>query len=107
MRWTNDLCLNKFPRFVDIDIERFPKISDIVKEMEKSGFSVSVKQYNREVVYDKKEFIEKVRNKFVSTLTLLTEKEFKEGFTNFLKCINKYNDEIENFEDYTMIIGSR
>ncbi len=74
-------CLSKFfPSFADLDCARFPRISDIQQEMLEAGFvrtgSAAVSKENR--VGDRR-YVAKVKDRFISTLDLIPEKEFSEG----------------------------
>ncbi|MCX8064512.1 MAG: class I SAM-dependent methyltransferase [Candidatus Hydrogenedentes bacterium] len=83
-----------FPSFRDIDLSRFPSEEEIVNWLADAGFSSIETQYC--AVFRKwysQEYLEKTKSRFISTLKLLPEEEFKTG----LKKMEKY---IENEKEF-------
>jgi len=69
-----------FPSFVKIDVARFPDIPEVDAALESAGFeSVGHSEIGaRRTPLDEK-FLDKVRNKYISTYELIGEDEFRAG----------------------------
>ncbi len=69
-----------FPSFVGIDVGRFPDLPELDAALEEAGFGHIE---HRETGVGKspldEAFLEKVRNKYISTYELLPEEEFRDG----------------------------
>jgi len=84
-----------FPSFSRIDLARFPTEDSMVSWLRNAGFSSIEMQYCS--VFRKwytREYFEKVKNKFISTLSLLPENEFNEG----LKLMEEFIKRGENVD---------
>jgi SAM-dependent methyltransferase len=71
--------LNDFPGVTAMDLKRFPTVPSLKKAITKIGFRdvhYHPVQYSEDVSTN--EYLEKVRNKYISTLTLLGEDSFSE-----------------------------
>jgi hypothetical protein len=78
-----------------IDLARFPSDMDIVKFLKDAGFNDIEVQYCS--VFRKWysfEYLEKVKSKFISTLSLLPEEEFRAG----IKRMEEFIRSGENLE---------
>lgn len=89
--------IHKFPKIRKIDLERFPSIPKLKRMMTSSGFKVVhrhiIKSAKRLVPIE--QYLDRVKKKPFSTLTLLTEDEFTNGLKEFEKRIRrKYGEKI-------------
>ena len=100
--------LSDFPEVLAIDLKRFPPIPSLKETMMKVGFRAvhhHILRYDRGYI-STDEYLERVRNKYVSTLTLLIEDEFQRGFKIFQKRIRrKYGDQIEQIDRFVFVVG--
>ncbi|MGC8497257.1 MAG: class I SAM-dependent methyltransferase [Thermoplasmata archaeon] len=104
INWPKSLCLDQFPRFIDIDLARFQDINALKILLEGIGYEVNIESFNDETVYKKDDYIERVRKKYLSTLSVLNDKEFELGFRKFLDCINSMGSEnIVSKSDFVII----
>jgi hypothetical protein len=54
------------------------------------------------------EYLKRVRNKYISTLTLLSEDEFQKGLKIFQKRVRKkYGDQIKQIDKFIFVIGQK
>jgi len=100
--------LRDFPRITAIDLKRFPSIPFLKTLMGKIGFrtvhSHLVQQGEGYITTD--EILEKVKNKYVSTLTLLSEEQFQKGFKVFQEKIKrKYGKRKRQIYRYNFVVG--
>jgi len=102
--------INDFPGVTAIDLKRFPSVPSIKKTMIKMGFRnvhYHVVQHGEEYM-PKDEYLERVRNKYISTLTLLSEKAFQRGFKIFEHRIRrKYGTQIRRILGFDFVIGQK
>lgn len=97
-----------FPSLIGLDKKRFPEISELDCLFKSAGFK-NIK--HEELVISKipidMKYLEKVKNKFVSTFYLLTENEFNEGIKTLEAFIKKNKDPM--YRDWwgTMILGEK
>lgn len=102
--------ISDFPRISSIDLKRFPSIPSAIELMAKIGFT---KLHTRRIEQDEgaipvEEYLNSVRHKYISTLTLLTEEEFKKGITVFERKIKqKYGKQIRRVLGFNFIIGQK
>jgi len=84
------LLLCNFPGLTAIDLRRFPSLPTLKKTMTKTGFKnvhYHVVQTNEKIQTE--EFLERVRNKYISTLTLLSQDKFARGLKVFERRIRE------------------
>ena len=89
--------LHEFPKIRKIDLERFPSVLKLKRMMTSSGFKAVhhhiIKSVKRLVPVE--QYLDRVKKKPFSTLTLLTEDEFTDGLKEFEKRIRrKYGEKI-------------
>ncbi len=72
-----------FPSIGAIDAERFPPVEAIVGHLERLGTQTDVAEMPEQVARTAASWEAAVRNRFVSTLQLLTEDEIAEGLARF------------------------
>jgi len=102
--------LHEFPRIRKIDLGRFPSILKLKKFMISSGFKVVhyhvVKGMKWSVPVEL--YLDRVKKKPISTLTLLTEDEFTDGLREFEKRIRrKYGGKVPVKSEYTFLVGEK
>ena len=101
---------NDFPGLTAIDLKRFPSIPFIKNLMTEIGFR---NIHSRLDQHDEgyrltAEFLNRVGNKYISTLTLLSEDEFKKGFEVFQERIKKkYEDKIRWIAKFNFVVGQK
>jgi ubiquinone/menaquinone biosynthesis C-methylase UbiE len=81
-----------FPRFGHLDCARFPSLDDLEAELEAAGLvpvarrEIPVADYRVDQHY-----LERVRNKHISTFELMTEEEFATGLAAISEWVNSYH----------------
>jgi ubiquinone/menaquinone biosynthesis C-methylase UbiE len=102
--------LRHFPGIVAIDLKRFPTVPYIRKTMRKIGFRNiyhCAVQHGEEYI-STDEYLERVRNKYISTLTLLSEEAFLKGLKIFKKRTRKkYGAQIKRILGFDFVIGQK
>jgi len=105
-----EYILHDFPGVTAIDLKRFPSIPSIRQTMAKIGFR---DVHRHGVQHDEgylttDECLERVRNKYISTLTLLSEEAFQRGFRIFQKRVRKkYGAKIRWIIKFDFIVGQK
>jgi len=102
--------LNDFPGVTKIDLKRIPSVSWLKEIMTMTGF----KNVHHHVVQldegyvSADEYLERVRNKYISTLTLLTEEEFRSGLRIFEdRARKKYGSRIRKISRFVFVVGKK
>lgn len=102
--------LHLFPRVVSIDLKRFPSIPYLKSAMAKTGFG-NIHHHALKYIEDTtstNEYFKRVRKKYISTLTLLTEEEFEKGIKVFKKKVReKYGKQITRIIGFDFVIGKK
>lgn len=98
-----------FPGFLEIERSRFPDIVTLSNELKEAGFSTGHKSVTvsfgevRTVDY-----LEKVRNKFISTFSLMSEEQFSRGLSIFSsKLIEEYPLAMPDIQEYVLVLGRK
>ena len=102
--------LHDFPGVTGIDLKRFPSVPSLKKAMTKIGFrDVHYHVVKHDEGYmPTDEYLERVRNKYISTLTLLSEEAFQRGFKIFQQRVRrKYGTQIRRVSGFDFVIGTR
>lgn len=101
--------LNDFPGVTALDLKRIPPVPFVKKVMREIGFRnvhyhpVCVEE---EITLD--EYLERVRKKYISTLTLLSPEAFCRGFDVFQqKARKKYGTHIRRVSGFVFIVGQK
>jgi ubiquinone/menaquinone biosynthesis C-methylase UbiE len=68
-----------FPTLERIDRARFPEPVALVRELEAAGFAPTLLPLSQRAEIGREEALERIRGRFISTLRLLDEAEFREG----------------------------
>jgi len=99
-----------FPGVVAIDLKRIPSVPSLKKLMTIIGFKDAhhhVAQIDEGYI-STNEYLKSVRNKYISTLTLLTEDDFQRGFKVFEERIRrKYGNRIRKISRFVFIVGRK
>jgi hypothetical protein len=72
-----------FPSVVELDSERFPAIDALSERLERTGATVEVDHLPEMIERTAASWQAAVRNRFVSTIQLLTDAEIEEGLDRF------------------------
>jgi len=101
--------LSNFPGLTAIDLRRFPSVPSIKKTMKNIGFrNVRYHVVKDEEYIPTDEYIERVKNKYISTLTLLSEEAFQKGFKIFQQRIRKkYGAKIRRILGFDFVVGQK
>jgi SAM-dependent methyltransferase len=101
--------LRDFPEVTAIDLKRFPSVSSLKKTMMKIGFKdVHFHVVQNEECISVDEYLERVRNKYISTLTLLSEEAFQKGFKIFQQRLRrKYGTQIRRISGFDFVVGQK
>jgi len=99
-----------FPGVVAIDLKRIPSVLSLKKMMTMIGF----RDVHHHVVQIDEgyvptdEYLRRVRNKYMSTLTLLSEEDFQRGFEIFKERVEKkYGNQIRKISWFVFIDGQK
>jgi ubiquinone/menaquinone biosynthesis C-methylase UbiE len=102
--------LRDFPKVMAMDLKRFPPIPTVKKIMKKVGFKNvhhHILRHDRGYV-STDEYLKRVRNKYISTLTLLSEDEFQRGLRIFEERVKqKYGDRIKQIDRFVFVVGRK
>jgi ubiquinone/menaquinone biosynthesis C-methylase UbiE len=102
--------LNDFPGVTKIDLNRIPSVPWLKEIMTMIGFKnvhYHVVQLDEGYV-STNEYLERVRKKYISTLTLLTEEEFRSGLRIFEeRARNKYGSRIRRISRFVFVVGKK
>jgi len=101
--------LNDFPGVTAIDLKRFPSVPSLKKTMIEIGFRDvhhhRVKQYEDMSTDD---YLERVRKKYISTLTLLSEEAFQRGLKVFERKVRKkHGAKIRRTIWFDFVVGTK
>jgi len=102
--------LRDFPGVLAIDLKRFPSIPSLKKIIMMIGFRGvhhHVVQHDEGYV-STDEYLERFRNKYISTLTLLNEDAFQRGFNIFEERVRrKYGSQIRHISGFVFVVGRK
>jgi len=102
--------INDFPGVTAIDSKRMPSIPCLKNMMRAVGFK-DVKHHVVKVdegYVSVSEYLERVRSKYVSTLTLLDENAFQRGLKTFEERIRKkYGGRIRKISWFVIVVGRK
>ena len=101
--------LRHFPGIIRIDLDRFPTIPELRRVMLRAGFSETRFHPVRHLEYmPTEEYLERVRGKYVSTLTLIGEEEFRRGYEIFEGRVRRiYGDRVLRHSGFDFVVGIR
>jgi ubiquinone/menaquinone biosynthesis C-methylase UbiE len=99
-----------FPGVIAIDLKRVPPVPSLKKMVTMTGFRdvhYHVVQLDEGYVATD-EYLERVKNKYMSTLTLLCEEDFQRGFKIFKERVEKkYGNQIRKISWFVFIEGQK
>lgn len=102
--------LRDFPGVIAIDLNRFPPIPWIKQTMKQVGFR-EARHYNipsKQSYVSTHDYLERVRNRYISTLTLFSEDEFRKGLQVFEERVRrKYKKRIRQFTGFDFVVGRK
>jgi ubiquinone/menaquinone biosynthesis C-methylase UbiE len=98
-----------FPSLFAIDLARFPHVPVLMDQMRAAGFAdVHSKVLARSETMDKAVYLEKVGNRFISTLSLIPEDELARGTMALaISLASRPGTTCERYYRYTFVTGSR
>lgn len=102
--------LKDFPGVIAIDLRRFPTIPSLRRLLLAVGFgpvSYHLACYSGgEVATD--DYLARVRSKFVSTLSLLSEEAFARGYARYEQALRaRYGERMPFTRTYTFVVGEK
>ncbi len=101
--------ISDFQGVVELDLKRFPTIPYLNMIMRDSGYSTIHYypiQYNEYMATA--EYLERVRNKYISTLTLLSDDVFQRRYRVFeSKVLKKYGSQIIRHSGFDFVVGEK
>ena len=99
-----------FPGVTPLDLKRFPSVPSLKKTMIDIGFR-DVRNHivqHAEGYISTDEYLEKVRNKYISTLTLLSQEAFQRGLKIFEQRVRtKYGAQMRRITGFDFIVGQK
>ena len=96
-----------FPRIADLDADRFPPIGGLVACLEGSGAAVAVDHLPETVERTASSWQAAVRNRFVSTIQLLTDEEIHDGLERFTQAYGDGEEPYRYNVDFVRIRAAR
>ena len=97
-----------FPSLVEIDKKRFPEITELDDCFLSAGFrSIRHNELTISRIPIDMSYLEKVKNKFVSTFHLLSDEEFKAGLDKLEVFIKNHTEPVYREWQGTMIYGKK
>jgi ubiquinone/menaquinone biosynthesis C-methylase UbiE len=101
-----------FPKITQIDLKRFPTIPELRNMLLSAGFR-NTRYYVESAGTENisiPDYLEKIRKKFISTLTLLSEEDFQKGLEVFeRKLTDRWADKTAKetiSREYTFVVAS-
>lgn len=97
-----------FPGIAEIDLKRFPSIPQIKRWMVEEGMEARyhIVRRKREIPVD--ELVERMKRRFISTLELMDDREFKRGLVAFEKAMReRYGDIYRDMETFYYVEGRK
>lgn len=109
-RQIKDSLLNEFfPSLPKIDLARFPSIPMIKDLMESAGYAdICAEEVTFQEQILTNDYIERVRNRYISTLRLISEEEFAAGMEKLERVLPRRHGERMNCKSrFTIIVGEK
>ena len=79
-----------FPGFLEIDYARFPNLPTLVNDMKAAGFSTGHKSVRKKMGSIRTDdYLRKVSGKYLSTLRIMDDSTFNDGFAVFSEYVRK------------------
>jgi ubiquinone/menaquinone biosynthesis C-methylase UbiE len=99
-----------FPKVLSIDLARYPSLVQLRKYLEMAGFKKVFYHLSKDCKENLtiNEYLSRFKNKYISTLNLLTEKEFQKGYEIFEKKIRElYEKRVQRTIETAIIVGEK
>jgi SAM-dependent methyltransferase len=96
-----------FPSIVELDAERFPSIESLTECLERSGATVEVEHLPEIVERTAASWQAAVRNRFVSTIQLLTDDEIEGGLERFTETYGDGDETYTYSVDFVRLRAAR
>lgn len=94
-----------FPSFAEIDKRRFTPIKEVIQELKDAGFNgVGAEYRTRDAEAIDQTFVDKVRDKYISTYELVPEAEFAEGMASLQRDIDAHGQLDERMEWESVVV---
>lgn len=97
-----------FPGVLEIDLARFPRVSDLEAHLEAAGFQgvCHHREENPAFTLTTQDVMDRVDARFISTLSLMSDQEFAEGREVFRERMERrYGDGPVPTASFTFVIG--
>jgi len=95
-----------FPRIAELDAERFPPVETLAECLESSGAAVAVDEVPETVERTAASWQAAVRNRFVSTIQLLTDVEIEDGLARFTEVYGNADEPYRYDVDFVRLRAS-
>ena len=101
-----------FPGVIEIDCMRMPDIEVLKSELAQAGFDQveSHEMPNHTIYRNREQFIQKVGNRYISTLSMFDDRDFKKRFSVFKKRLeNKFGTAEELYDPlvFTIVVAQK
>ena len=98
-----------FPGLLDIDLRRFPDLPTLTHELRAAGFETArriVRKTFGEVPTD--DYLARVKGKMISTFSLMTDSEFRNGFEVFSRKLHRlYPVAVPQYQEFVLVRGTK
>jgi ubiquinone/menaquinone biosynthesis C-methylase UbiE len=99
--WLNEL----FPSLQGIDRARFPTAEELAAELGAAGFDeVRLTRVSQEAALDREAALERIRERFISTLDMLSEEEYEAGLA---RAERELPERLEYRVEWLLAVASR
>ena len=99
--WLNEL----FPSLQGIDRARFPTAEELEAELGAAGFDdVRLTRVSQEAALDRESALERIRERFISTLDMLSEEEYEAGLA---RAERELPERVEYRVEWLLAVASR
>jgi ubiquinone/menaquinone biosynthesis C-methylase UbiE len=101
--------LNDFPGVTAIDLKRIPSVPSIKKSMSSRSFkNIHYHVFHRFESTPTHKYLERVRNKYASTLTLFSDEEFQRRFKVFQQRVQtKYGNQMKRVSGFIFVAARK
>lgn len=98
-----------FPGLLDIDLHRFPDLATLARELKGAGFVTGRRVVRNDLgEVPTKDYLARVEGKMLSTFSLMTEEEFREGFDAFSgRICELYPETVPDYQEFVLVRGTR
>ena len=98
-----------FPGLLDIDLKRFPDLPTLTLELRAAGFETARRIVRKTFgEFPTKDYLARVEGKMISTFSLMTESEFRDGFEIFSKKLYQlYPVAVPEYQEFVLVRGTK